>query len=114
MWVDRIPQLEKQQLDLIQIKVDNVPESSVIQTQFLKRMVEFTDQIRKSIQLLYFSPYHSQYNPIERCWSILEQHWNGELLSNVETMLAWAESMIWKGSRGCRKSPNQFWYKIYN
>ena len=56
-------------------------------------MVEFADEIGKSIQLLYFPPYHSKYNPIERCWGILEQHWNGALLSHVETMLAWAESM---------------------
>ena len=38
-----------------------------------------------------------KYNPIERCWGILEQHWNGTLLRNVETMLAWAQSMTWKG-----------------
>lgn len=97
LWWDRIPHLEKQQLDLIQIKVDNGPENSGVRTQFLKRMVEFADQIGKSIQLLYFPPYHSKYNPIERCWGILEQHWNGALLSNVETMLAWAQSMTWKG-----------------
>ena len=41
--------------------------------------------------------YHSKYNPIERCWGILEQHWNGALLRDVETMLAWAKSMTWKG-----------------
>ncbi len=96
-WWNRIPQLEKQQLEVIQIKVDNGPESSGVRTQFLKRMVEFADEIGKSIQLLYFPPYHSKYNPIERCWGILEQHWNGALLSHVETMLAWAESMTWKG-----------------
>ena len=60
-------------------------------------MVEFADWTGKSIQLLYFPPYHSKYNPIERCWGILEQHWNGAILRNVETMLAWAQSMTWKG-----------------
>ncbi len=40
-----------------------------------------------------------KYNPIERCWGILEQHWNGALLSHVDTMLAWAQSMTWKGRR---------------
>ena len=33
----------------------------------------------------------------ERCWGILELHWNGTLLRDVETMLAWAKSMTWKG-----------------
>ncbi len=97
LWWNMIPQSEKQQIDLIQIKVDNGSENSGIRTQFLKRMVDFTDQIQKSIQLLYFPPYHSKYNPIERCWGILEQHWNGALLSQVDTMLAWARSMTWKG-----------------
>lgn len=97
LWWNMIPQLEKQQIDLIQIKVDNGSENSGIRTQFLNRMVELSDNIGKPIQLLYFPPYHSKYNPIERCWGILEQHWNGTLLCNVETMLSWAKTMKWKG-----------------
>ncbi|MHC5936405.1 ISAzo13-like element transposase-related protein [Nostoc sp.] len=78
-------------------KVDNGPESSGVRTQFLNRMVEFVDQIQRPIQLLYYPPYHSKYNPIERCWGILEQHWNGGKLVDVEAMLSWASSMTWKG-----------------
>jgi DDE family transposase len=81
----------------LQLKMDNGPESSGMRTQFLHRMVQFADQIGKPIQLLYFPPYHSKYNPIERCWGILELHWNGTLLREVDTMLAWAQSMTWKG-----------------
>ena len=97
LWWNTISTVEKQQIDLIQIKVDNGSENSGIRTQFLKRMVDFADNIGKSIHLLYFPPYHSKYNPIERCWGILEQHWNGTLLGNVETMLSWAKTMTWKG-----------------
>lgn len=64
---------------------------------FTKRMVKFADAIKKPIQLLYYPPYHSKYNPIERCWGILEQHWNGTQLTDVETMLGWAKTMTWKG-----------------
>jgi hypothetical protein len=81
----------------LQLKMDNGPESSGVRTQFLHRMVQFADQIGKPIQLLYFPPYHSKYNPIERCWGILELHWNGTLLRDVDTMLAWAQRMTWKG-----------------
>ena len=81
----------------IQHKIDNGPESSGMRTQFLNRVVQFADQLGKPIQLLYFPPYHRKYNPIERCWGILEQHWNGTQLVDVETMLAWAASMTWKG-----------------
>ncbi len=84
-------------IDLVQIKTDNGPESNGRRTQFLKRMVEFADHIGKPIQLLYYPPYHSKYNPVERCWGILEKHWNGAKLIDVNTMLHWASSMTWKG-----------------
>jgi hypothetical protein len=82
---------------LIQIKMDNGPESSGRRTQFLSRMVQLADVINKPIQLLYYPPYHSKYNPIERCWGILELKWNGAKLIDVETMLGWAKQMTWKG-----------------
>ena len=81
----------------IQIKVDNGPESSGVRTQFLKRIIDFADHTSKIVQMLYYPPYHSKYNPIERCWGILEQHWNGTKLVTVDTMLEWAKSMTWKG-----------------
>jgi transposase len=96
-WWSEINFQHRADIQLIQIKVDNGSESSGVRTQFLNRMVEFADNTGKSIQLLYYPPYHSKYNPIERCWGILEQHWNGALLTNVETMVAWARSMTWKG-----------------
>ena len=96
-WWNNQTQEEQLRIDQIQIKMDNGPESSGIRTQFLKIIVEFCDSIRKPIQLLYYPPYHSKYNPIERCWGILELHWNGTLLSSVDVMAKWAKSMLWKG-----------------
>ena len=96
-WWDRMPPAEQNEFQLLQIKADNGPESNGRRTQFLKRMVEFADHIGKPIQLLYFPPYHSKYNPVERCWGILEKHWNGAMLSDVDLMLGWAKSMTWKG-----------------
>jgi len=95
-WNDLTPD-QQQQTQGIQLKVDNGPESSGVRTQFLKRMVEFVDQIGKPLHLLYYPPYHSKYNPIERCWGILEKHWNGAKLTEALTMLLWAQSMTWKG-----------------
>jgi hypothetical protein len=96
-WWERLPMDERDNLSVLQIKADNGPESNGRRTQFLKRMVEFADHVGKPVQLLYYPPYHSKYNPVERCWGILEQHWNGAKLVNVETMLEWAKSMTWKG-----------------
>lgn len=96
-WWDDLSPEQQQQTQQIQLKVDNGSESSGVRTQFLKRMVEFVDYIGKSIHLLYYPPYHSKYNPIERCWGILEMHWNGTKLTDALTMLLWARSMTWKG-----------------
>jgi len=96
-WWQSIPADEQQRIDRIQLKMDNGPESSGMRTQFLNRIVKFADEIKKPIQLLYYPPYHSKYNPIERCWGILEQHWNGTLLKDVHVMTEWAKTMTWKG-----------------
>jgi len=78
------------------IDLDNGPENSSFRTQFMKRMVAFADRNDLEIVLVYYPPYHSKYNPIERCWGILEKHWNGTLLDSVPTVLEWAQSMTWK------------------
>lgn len=96
-WWDHLPLPQRDAISLIQIKADNGPESNGLRTQFLKRMVEFADHTGKHIQLLYYPPYHSKYNPVERCWGILEKHWNGTQLVDVDAMLEWAKSMTWKG-----------------
>ena len=95
-WWNRLA-LHERDFDRLQIKADNGPESNGQRTQFLQRMVELADHIGKPVQLLYYPPYHSKYNPVERCWGILEKHWNGAQLVDVEAMLGWAGSMTWKG-----------------
>jgi len=78
------------------IDLDNGPQNASFRTQFMKRMVEFADRHALEIVLVYYPPYHSKYNPIERCWGILEEHWNGTLLDTVDTVLHWARTMTWK------------------
>ena len=65
--------------------------------QFIKRMVELSDEIGITICLIYYPPYHSKYNPIERCWAALENYWNGAILDSVEAALQWTGNMAWKG-----------------
>lgn len=96
-WWHGLTVQEQGAIEQIQLKMDNGPESSGVRTQFLHRMVQLVDTIGKPVQLLYYPPYHSKYNPIERCWGILELHWNGTQLRTVATLLEWAQSMTWKG-----------------
>ena len=79
------------------INLDNGPENHSRRTQFLKRIVEFARKYGLAVQLAYYPPYHSKYNPIERCWGILEMHWNGSLLDSIEAVVGFAGSMTWKG-----------------
>ena len=78
--------------------LDNGPKNSGVRTQFLKRIVEFADWSGLEIRLVYYPPYHSKYNPIERCWSSLHQKWNGVLLTCWEVVEACALRMKWKGA----------------
>ncbi len=77
------------------INLDNGPHVNSHRTQFIKRMIEFADKTGLRIHLVYYPPYHSKYNPIERCWGVLEMHWNGTLLSSVNKAIRWAETMTW-------------------
>ena len=79
------------------ISLDNGPKNSGRRTQFLKRMVEFADWSGLEIRWVYYPPYHSKYNPIERCWSALEKKWNGVLLTCLKVVLQCALRMTWKG-----------------
>jgi transposase len=83
----------------IHIELDNGPEISSARTQFMKRLVEFVDRHRVTVELVYLPPYHSKYNPIERCWGILEKHWNGALLASIAAVLLWAGTMTWRKIR---------------
>ena len=63
----------------------------------MKRLTQLADESQLTLDLTYYPPYHSKYNPVERVWGVLEQHWNGTLLNSVDTVLAWAQTMTWKG-----------------
>src|SRR5919107_1392512 len=79
------------------IYLDNGPKNSGRRTQFLKRMVQFADWSGLEVRLVYYPPYHSKYNRIERCWSSLEKKGNGVLLNSVGVVLQCARRMTWKG-----------------
>ena len=85
-------------ITMLVINLDNGPENHSRRTQFMQRMLTFAQRTGLLIRLAYYPPYHSKYNPIERCWGILEMHWNGALLDSISTVIQWATTMTWKGS----------------
>ena len=79
------------------INADNGVESSGRRTQWLKRLVELAEAYHLTIQLAYYPPYHSKYNPVERLWGVLENHWRGEIIDTVDKALGLARSMTYRG-----------------
>jgi hypothetical protein len=57
----------------------------------------FSQQYGITVRLAYYPPYHSKYNPVERCWGILEHHWNGALLDSIDAVIQFASTMTWNG-----------------
>lgn len=86
------------QITTLVLNLDNGPENHSRRTQFMQRLVDFVQTYQINVRLVYYPPYHSKYNPVERCWGILEQHWNGALLDSVEAVVQYASSMTWKGA----------------
>jgi Rhodopirellula transposase DDE domain len=103
--VDRIEQWWQSQgerfayIRTLVINQDNGPENHSRRTQFMKRMVEFANHSKLNIQLAYYPPYHSKYNPVERTFGWLEKHWNGSLLDSVEAVLGFAKTLTIKGKQ---------------
>lgn len=87
------------QVRTLVINQDNGPENHSRRTQFMQRITDFVDHFQIAVQLAYYPPYHSKYNPIERVWGVLEKHWNGSLLDSVETILNFARSLTFKGRK---------------
>jgi hypothetical protein len=89
---ERFAQKKQLLLDL-----DNGPENHSRRSQFLKRMIQFAWTWQVTVVLAYYPPYHSKYNPIERCWGILENYWRGELLDSESAVLGYAGKMTYNG-----------------
>ena len=83
------------------LNADNGPENNSSRTQFVKRMIQFSIDNNTPVILAYYPPYHSKYNPIERFWGILEQHWNGSLLDSKDVVLKYLQTTTYDG-----KTPN--------
>ena len=94
-WQER--QQDIPEVTRLVINIDNGPECSGRRSQFLQRIVDFADTSGLDIHLVYYPPYHSKYNAIERYWAGLEKSWNGYLLDTVNCVLQRAGNFVWKG-----------------
>ncbi len=89
---EQLKEIRKLVLDL-----DNGPENSGQRSQWLLRLLQLAQKRQWHLVLVYYPPYHSKYNPIERFWGVLENFWNGALLDSVEAVLGYAAAMTYNG-----------------
>ena len=94
-------QAEYPKVDTLLLDLDNGPENQSRRSQFIYRVVLFAQATQLKVVLAYYPPYHSKYNPVERCWGVLEVYWNGELLNSEAAVLGFAAHMTYAG-----KHPN--------
>jgi hypothetical protein len=93
-WIDTRGEVLKDVRKLI-LDLDNGPENSGLRSQWLFRLVLLAQRYQWQIVLVFYPPYHSKYNPIERLWGILEAYWRGELLDSEAAVLGYATNMTY-------------------
>ncbi|MDM8555186.1 hypothetical protein QUF75_10685 [Desulfococcaceae bacterium HSG7] len=66
---------------------------------------------QKIFDKLFVQSPNSKYNPIERVWGVLENHWNGELSVSVDKALGLSRTMSWNGRNPIIKSVESVYKK---
>ena len=98
-WWDSIDEEARDKINRLVINLDNDPEQSSRRTQFMLRMQEFSNKKKIEVELAYYPPYHSKYNPVEHAFGSLEWYWSGEILDNEDKVVGFAKSMSWSGKK---------------
>lgn len=89
--------IQKHNIKRLIIFLDNGPENNSRRTTWIKRLVELAIKHNIIIELVYYPPYHSKYNMIERYWARLQLSWNGLIIDTVEKLINVINKVTWKG-----------------
>lgn len=88
--------LEKYNLKKLIIFLDNGPENSSRRKLWIKCLHELSIKYNIVIQLVYYPPYHSKYNKIERYWARLQIAWNGLIIDTLDKLITTIKRVTWK------------------
>lgn len=91
-----INKLNKQKVKKLIIFLDNGPENSGKRKLWLKEIVRISIKYNIVIHLVYYPPYHSKYNLIERFWARLQIFWNKIIMDTEEKLLEVLNKVTWK------------------
>lgn len=87
---------EKYDVERLIIFLDNGPENSSKRTLWIKKLVDLAIKYNIVIELVYYPPYHSKYNMIERYWARLQLSWNGLIIDTVHELINVINKVTWK------------------
>ena len=77
--------------------LDNGPENSSRRKLWLKKIVKLSIKYNLIIQLVYYPPYHSKYNKIERVWAHIQMEWRRITIDSLDLLIDCLNKMKWKG-----------------
>ena len=63
----------------------------------MKCLIDLANKYNISIELVYYPPYHSKYNPIEIYWARLQLSWSGLIINTVDKLIEIINKVNWKG-----------------
>lgn len=88
---------EKCKLRKLVIFLDNGPENSSRRKLWLKQLKKLSLKYNLVIQLVYYPPYCSKYNKIERVWARIQIKWRRITMNSVELLIDCLNEITWNG-----------------
>lgn len=89
--------LKNLNINKLLIFLDNGPENSSRRKLWMRRIIELSIKYKITIELVYYPPYHSKYNKIEHYWGVLQKHWGGLIIDNLDKLIGAINSCTWDG-----------------
>ena len=86
---------KKCKLKKLVIFLDNGPENSSKRRLWLKQLKNLSIKYNLIIQLVYYPPYCSKYNKIERVWARIQIEWRRITIESLEILLACLNNITW-------------------
>lgn len=92
-----INKLKNFKLKKLLIFLDNGPENSSKRSLWLKKLVDLAIKYNIVIQLVYYPPYCSKYNKIERVWATVQIKWRRILIDSFDKLITCLNEIKWNG-----------------
>ena len=81
------------------IFLDNGPENSSRRRLWLKKLKDLAIKYNLVIQLVYYPPYCSKYNKIERVWARIQIEWRRITMDSLDILLTCLNKITWLGKK---------------